>query len=102
MEDVMEMPLLFHECWEVVGLEKMLSRGFYRDKKFRREHLLNAVDEIQSSLGRCSYNRDLDHDPVWHSIRATLLRRVSENISAPSKLFARYLGEVSRSQPQTI
>ena len=110
MLSLQEMNAPYHGSCEAVGLEKMLGRDVYRDKKQRRERLLDAVGAIQctcdehfhgkrhSSEGSSSLLPDHQQLKLLSEIKnvqSILLRRVCETISAPSKVFANYLGESS-------
>lgn len=70
-----------HDCIMAVGLEKFVDRNVYREKQRRRSMLLEAVDKMQN------YSHMLNED-----LRSTILRLACEGISAPSKMFAQYLG----------
>ncbi|KAL7578635.1 hypothetical protein ACA910_009780 [Epithemia clementina (nom. ined.)] len=76
-----DLTVALHGCVEVVGLEQLVDRDLYREKRHRRIILLEAVDEMQATTYM-----------LHEDIRSAILRFACENISGPSKLFAEYLG----------
>ena len=92
-----------HGCWQVVGLERMLGHEVYVDKQRRRKRLQTVVCKVQSNFARQN-RRNLVKERSQTTNRhnqAMVLRRACENISAPSRLFARYLGVASLTSQKT-
>ncbi|KAL7568159.1 hypothetical protein ACA910_020854 [Epithemia clementina (nom. ined.)] len=81
----------FHDCLEIVGLERFLSKKICRDKRNRRSHLTHAVLQLQALFRLSGQNR-------FDQQQATMIRRASERFSDPSKLMAWYLGEGTRNK----
>ncbi|KAL7568178.1 hypothetical protein ACA910_020872 [Epithemia clementina (nom. ined.)] len=84
---IQELNLVFytHCVDELLGLEEMVSKQIHSDKHFRRQLLLAAVEEIQ--MPQVEWSSD--------DLRAAVLRRVCQDISGPSRLFALYVGRAS-------
>ncbi|KAL7568192.1 hypothetical protein ACA910_020884 [Epithemia clementina (nom. ined.)] len=90
-----DLNLPHHGSFQVIGLEFFFA-GFtmFRDKTLRRQRLMSAVRELQFSfaVNRSDWTYHLV-DPQWKQQQQALqLHRVSESISASSKVFAHYLG----------
>ncbi|KAL7578621.1 hypothetical protein ACA910_009768 [Epithemia clementina (nom. ined.)] len=84
--------LLLHGCEGIVGLERLADKELYCDRRRRHSNLINAIAQVQANLDL--YNCDNDH-------RQAILRNVCEEISRPSKMFARYLA-VAAESPDSI
>ena len=85
--DVETLP--FHDCPDVVGLERVMDVDIYRNRRRRRSTLMKAIEDVQSPVflqQQCRNDRNL---------RAVILGQACETISSPSVLFAQYLGRAS-------
>ena len=83
------MEVNYHNCINVIGIEKLLAKETYHDKKRRRLCILNAVHEIQT-----------ENFPT--SMRPDVLRQLCHIISGPSRLFAEYLGAAAAASLSTF
>ncbi|KAL7566080.1 hypothetical protein ACA910_009866 [Epithemia clementina (nom. ined.)] len=91
-----ELDLPCHGCSDFVGLEQLVTKKSHRDKHRRRCMLWHAVLEIQQE-------QQQSHDSCSSKdLQASILRRVCEEISGPSKKFALYLGMASSAPETTV
>ena len=84
-----DVDLSFHDCVEVIGLEHLVSKKIHKDKHHRRNLIWEAMDEIQFQNEHVS-SQDL-------KLHANVMRRVCQEISAPSQQFALYVGMANES-----
>ncbi|KAL7568176.1 hypothetical protein ACA910_020870 [Epithemia clementina (nom. ined.)] len=83
-------------CSDFVGLEQLVAKKIHREKHRRRCMLWDAVLDIQQAIHE-------QHGPkACKDLQSNIIRRVCEEISGPSKLFALYLGMASSAHETTL
>ncbi|KAL7578675.1 hypothetical protein ACA910_009815 [Epithemia clementina (nom. ined.)] len=94
-DDLSAVVSFFHNCADVIGLERVLDLNIYRNRKRRRSSQLKAIQDVQSPA---FLRHACGNDP---HLRATILSKACSSISTSSVLFAQYLGLASAAASST-